>query len=306
LKTLVTGSEGLLGTAIKKFSGENFYFAKRDDADLRDFEQTSKLFAHVKPKRVIHLAAKVGGVEANTNYPGTFFYENLSVNMNVLKNAQLFGVEKLVSFISTCAFPNESQYPLSSENLQDGEPHQSNNGYAYAKRMLEIQSRVFRKEFGCNFITLIPTNMYGPADNWSTSSGHVIPSLIHKTYLAKKYEEPLTVWGTGLPLREFIFSEDVAKLTLWAIESYESSQPLILSNSIETSIKELVETIARRMCFEGDILWDASKPEGQFQKPSNSQPLKELLPNFNFTSLEKGLGTTIEWFQQNYDNLIRK
>ncbi len=306
MNTLVTGSEGLLGTAIKKMGSQDFYFATRKDADLRDFEQTSKLFAHVKPKRVIHLAAKVGGVQANTSYPGTFFYENMLVNMNVLKNAQVYGVEKLVSFLSTCVFPHESQYPLSSVNLHDGEPHQSNIGYAYAKRMLEIQSRVFREEFGCNYITLIPASMYGPGDNWSLSSGHVVPSLIHKTHLAKKNGDPLAVWGTGEPLREFIFSEDVAKLTLWAMENYESSQPLILSNSIETKIKELVGIITSTMSMENKVVWDSSKPEGQFRKPSDSQPLKDLLPNFCFTSLETGLSNTVEWFQKNYNTLNRK
>lgn len=303
---LVTGSEGLLGTAIKKFCDGDFYFATRKEADLTSFEETSRLFTQVKPKRVIHLAAKVGGVQANATMPGTFFYENSMMNMNVLQNAQLHGVEKLISFISTCVFPDQCQYPLSSQNLHDGEPHHSNLGYAYAKRMLDIQSKVYRKQFGSNFITLIPANMYGPGDNWSISSGHVIPSLIHKTYRAQISTEPLTVWGTGFPLREFIFSEDVARLTLWALDNYESSQPLILSNSFETSIKDLVVTITRSMNFKDKIFWDLSKPDGQFRKPSDSQPLYDLLPDFTFTSLDLGLSKTISWFRENYTTIIRK
>jgi len=306
LTILVTGSGGLLGTAIKKFSNDDFYFATREDADLTSFEETSSLFASVKPKKVIHLAAKVGGVFANDMNPGTFFCENSMINMNVLQNAQLYNVEKLISFISTCVFPDHCEYPLSSKNLHDGEPHQSNIGYAYAKRMLDIQSRVFRKQFGSNFITLIPANMYGPGDNWSISSGHVIPSLIHKTYQAENSKEALTVWGTGSPLREFVFSEDVARLTLWALENYESSEPLILSNSFETSIRDLVETITHSMNFKNEVLWDLSKPDGQFRKPSDSQPLYELLPDFSFTNLNLGLAKTISWFRENYSTITRK
>jgi GDP-L-fucose synthase len=306
MTTLVTGSDGLLGTALKKIVDGDYYFANRTDADLTNFDQTMALFAKIKPRRVIHLAAKVGGVEANQKFPGTFFYENMLLNLNVLKIAQTFNVEKLVSFISTCVFPNEAEYPLSSLSLHNGEPHRSNLGYAYAKRMLEIQSRVFREEFGANFITLVPANMYGPGDNWNISSGHVIPSLIHKVFQAQRNNQALTVWGTGTPLREFIFSEDVARLTLWALDNYGSLHPLIVSNSIETSIRNLVESISSSMNFQGQILWDSSKPNGQQRKPSDSQPLKSILPSFEFTTLHTGLCATIDWFQSNYQSILRK
>ena len=306
MTTLVTGSDGLLGTALKKYVVGDYYFATRSDADLTKFEQTMELFIRIKPKRVIHLAAKVGGVEVNQRFPGSFFYENMLININVLKIAQLTNVEKLVSFISTCVFPNEAEYPLSSSSLHSGEPHPSNLGYAHAKRMLEIQSRVFREEFGVNFITLIPGNMYGPGDNWNKSSGHVIPSLIHKVYDAQKDSRPLNAWGTGTPLREFIFSEDVARLTLWALENYDSVQPLIVSNPTETSIKNLVELISKFMNFQGQIVWDSSKPNGQERKPSNSDPLKSLVPSFEFTTLDNGLAATIAWFKDNYGSILRK
>jgi GDP-L-fucose synthase len=306
MTTLVTGSDGLLGTALKKITDGDYYFANRNDADLTNFDQTMELFRKTKPKRVIHLAAKVGGVEANQNFPGTFFYENMLLNLNVLKIAQIFNVQKLVSFISTCVFPNEAEYPLSSLSLHNGEPHHSNLGYAYAKRMLEVQSRTFREEFGVNFITVVPANMYGPGDNWSISSGHVIPSLIHKVHEAKKDNQPLNVWGTGTPLREFIFSEDVARITLWALENYESPQPLIVSNPTETSIKNLVNSISESMNFQGQIVWDPSKPNGQERKPSDSEPLRSLVPLFEFTTLDNGLSETIKWFQNNYESISRK
>lgn len=306
MTTLVTGSDGLLGTALKKITDGDYYFANRNDADLTNFDQTMELFRKTKPKRVIHLAAKVGGVEANQNFPGTFFYENMMINLNVLKIAQIVNVEKLVSFISTCVFPNEAEYPLSSLSLHNGEPHNSNLGYAYAKRMLEVQSRVFRQEYGVNFITLVLGNMYGPGDNWNIRSGHVIPSLIHKIYQAQVNNEPLNVWGTGTPLREFIFSEDVAKLTLWALENYESSEPLVVSNSTETTIKSLVDLVSKSMNFQGQIVWDSSKPNGQERKPSDTDPLISLVPSFEFTTLEIGLPATIEWFQNNYGGILRK
>jgi GDP-L-fucose synthase len=306
MTTLVTGSDGLLGTALKKYFGGDFYFANRIDADLTDFQETMELFIKIKPRRVIHLAAKVGGVEANQKFPGSFYYENMLINLNVLKIAQITNVEKLVSFVSTCVFPSETEYPLSSSRLHDGEPHSSNLGYAYAKRMLEVQSRVFRQEYGANFITLIPGNMYGPGDNWNKSSGHVIPSLIHKVYEAKKNNLPLSVWGTGTPLREFIFSEDVARITLWALENYESNKSLIVSNPIETSIKNLVNSISKSMNFQGEVIWDSSKPNGQERKPSDFEPLRSLLPSFEFTTLENGLSTTIKWFEDNYGVILRK
>lgn len=306
MTTLVTGSTGLLGTALKKVSVGDYYFADRKDADLTSHEETLALFKKIEPKRVIHLAAKVGGVEANKKFPGTFFQENMLINLNVLGIAKDYKVEKLVSFISTCVFPDAASYPLSSMDLQKGAPHQSNMGYAYAKRMLDVQSRAFRQEFGSKYITLVPANIYGPGDNWNIQSGHVVPSLIHKIYLAKINNESLSVWGTGSPLREFIYSDDIARLAMFALDNYEGEEPLILSNAVETSIRNLVESIAELMNFKGKIIWDSSKPNGQERKPSDNSPLKTLIPSFEFTHLNDGLKTTIEWFEHNYESITRK
>lgn len=306
MTTLVTGSAGLLGTALKKVSVGDYYFADRMDADLTSYEETLALFKKIEPKRVIHLAAKVGGVEANKKFPGTFFQENMLINLNVLGIAKDYKVEKLVSFISTCVFPDAASYPLSSMDLQKGAPHPSNMGYAYAKRMLDVQSRAFRQEFGTNFITLVPANIYGPGDNWNIHSGHVVPSLIHKIYHAKINYESLNVWGTGSPLREFVYSDDIARLTMFALDNYEGEEPLILSNAVETSIRDLVESIAELMNFKEKIVWDSSKPNGQERKPSDNSPLKTLIPSFEFRNLSDGLKTTIEWFELNYESITRK
>lgn len=306
MTTLVTGSAGLLGAALKKIAVGDYYFADRMDADLTSHEETLALFEKIQPKRVIHLAAKVGGVEANKKFPGTFFHENMLINLNVLEIAKDFKVEKLVSFISTCVFPDVADYPLSTRDLHKGAPHSSNMGYAYAKRMLDVQSRAFNQEFGMNYIILVPANMYGPSDNWNVQSGHVVPSLIHKIYTAKNNNESLNVWGTGSPLREFVFSDDIARLTMFALDNYEGEEPLILSNAVETSIRDLVENIAELMNFKGKIVWDSSKPNGQERKSSDNSPLKTLIPSFEFTNLSDGLKTTIEWFEHNYESITRK
>jgi GDP-L-fucose synthase len=306
MTTLVTGSGGLIGSALRKVAEGDYYFAERKDGDLRKYEDTYNLFTKVQPDKVIHLAALVGGVEANSQQPGTFFIENSMVNLNVLSVAKEFKVQKLVSFISTCVFPDKASYPLSSLDLHAGAPHSSNFGYAYAKRMQEVQSRAFRQEFGLNFITLVAANVYGPGDNWKTNSGHVVPSLIHKTHNAKKFNQSLSVWGDGTALREFVYSDDIARLTLMAMEDYDSEVPLILSNSKEISIKELVKKIAEAMEFNGEILWDRTKPNGQARKPSDSSPLKAKFSDFKFTSIEDGLTSTVKWFVENYDSIVRK
>lgn len=305
MTTLVTGSDGMLGLALKKIAHGEFYFSTRKDADLTKLPEVEKLFKKTEPSKVIHLAAKVGGVLSNQSFPASYFYENSQINLNVLRCAQEYKVEKLVSFISTCVFPETSTYPLNTLSLHDGPPHDSNIGYAYAKRMLDIHAKVSRLEFGSNFITLIPANMYGPGDNWKVDSGHVIPSLIRKTFESIKSQQPLIVWGSGAPLREFVFVEDIAKLTLWSLENYDSENPLILSHGIENSITELVEKICTKMDFKNEIQYDVTKPDGQFRKPSNVSLLKSLLPEFKFTSLDEGLEQTINWFIENQSNLLR-
>lgn len=304
-KILVTGAGGLVGYAIRQLNPKNFVYITRKDADLTDFAQTKKIFEEIKPNHVIHLAAEVAGIGGHVMHSGDFFRNNIMINVNVLEAARLAGVDKLISFMSTCVFPDPCTYPLNEKDIHSGPPHPSNFGYAYAKRMLEVQSSAYRSEWGCNFIVAIPTNIYGENDFWNLEDGHVVPSLIHKCFLAKKNNEDLEVWGDGKPLREFVYSKDIAKLILWAMEKYNEDTPIILSNGEEKSIKELVELVVKEMDFKGKVIFDTTKPEGQFRKPSDTSKLKKYLPDFQFTSLKEGIKNTVEWFIKHYPN-VRK
>ena len=302
-KTLVTGSDGLLGFALKQLNVNNTSFLSRKDVDLVDFHATSNKFADIKPTNVIHLAAQVGGIGGNLKHSGEYFRNNILMNTNVLESARLANVRKLISFMSTCVFPDKCNYPLNEKDIHNGPPHPSNFGYAYAKRMLEVQSSAYRKEWECNYIVAIPTNIYGPNDNFHLLEGHVIPSLIHKIFIAKQNKTDLTVWGSGKPLREFVFSGDIARLIIWALENYNEDSPIIFTSGNEISIQELVESITRIMEFKGNIFFDESKPDGQYRKPSDTTKLKKYLPEFQWTPLEDGLAKTCEWFQNNFQQL---
>lgn len=302
-KILVTGSTGLVGKAIQGLNLPGMYFHTRKDADLRDFEATKKMFERIKPKQVIHLAAMVGGIGGNIMHSGEFFRSNIVINVNVLENTRLVGANKLISFMSTCVFPDKCTYPLNEKDIHNGPPHPSNFGYAYAKRMLEVQSRAYRNEWGCNYIVAIPTNIYGPHDNFSLEEGHVVPALIHKCFLAKKNHTPLTIWGSGKPLREFVYSDDIAKLSLWALDNYNEDSPIIFSTGEEISIQNLVKIVIHKMKFKGEVIFDSSKPDGQFRKPSDTSKLTAYLPSFKFIPIEDGLEKTIDWFVNNYPNV---
>jgi GDP-L-fucose synthase len=294
-KLLVTGGNGLVGSSIIS----DVKIGKQ--YDLRNIEETNKMFDYYKPTHVIHCAGKVGGVSANMDYKGEFFYDNIMINTNVIESCRLHNVKKLVSFLSTCVFPDNIEYPITEKKIHLGEPHFSNYPYAYAKRMADIQIRAYREQYGLNYVSVIPTNIYGPNDNFSLNSGHVIPMLLHKMYNAQRDNTDFVVWGSGTPLREFIYSKDVAKLSEWALDNYDESEPIIFSNSVEISIMDLVDLLVKEFNFKGKVVFDNSKPDGQFRKPSDNSKLKSYLPNFEFTPIEKGLKETINWFIENYD-----
>ena len=296
-KLLVTGGTGLVGSTINaeiKLSSK--------DVNLLNFTETlHRCFQIHRPDSIIHCAARVGGLGGNMNYKGEFFYDNILMNINVLEAARRIEVKKLVSFLSTCVFPDDVEYPLTEKKIHLGEPHNSNYPYAYAKRMLDIQSRAYREQYGVNYVSVIPTNIYGPRDNFDLKNGHVMPMLMHKCYLAKLNNTALNVWGTGNALREFIYSEDVGKLTEWALNNYEEIEPIILSPSEEITIGYMVDLIVENMNFKGNVVFDKDKPEGQFRKPSDNSKLKSYLPDFKFTSIEVGIKNTVEWFIENYE-----
>ena len=295
-KVLVTGGYGMVGSAM-----ESQIKLSRETCDLTNPRQTNKLFKLIKPDGVIHCAGKVGGIGGNSNYKGEYFHDNLMINTNVIESARKAGVKNLVAFLSTCVFPDKVKYPLTVDQIQLGEPHESNYPYAYAKRMADVQIRAYREQYDINYTSIIPSNIYGPNDNFSLEHGHVMPMLIHKLYLAKKNKTDFTVWGSGKPLREFIYSKDIAKIAEWALFNYEETDPLIISGDEEVSIKDLVGLLVDEFKFKGKVVFDKTKPDGQLRKPSDNSKIKELMPDFEYTPFEQGIKETVNWFIENYD-----
>ena len=301
-KILVTGGYGLVGS---EFKSDNYYRLSSKQTDLRIGKDVDLLLTENSFDGLIHCAGRVGGIAANMNFKGEYFYENVMINTNIIESARKNNIKNLVAFLSTCVFPDKVEYPLNESKIHLGPPHFSNDAYAYAKRMADVQIRAYKEQYGLNYKSVIPTNIYGPNDNYNIDNGHVIPSLIHKCYLARENKTDFTIWGTGTPLREFIFSRDVARLTEWVLHNYEENEPIILSTSEEISIKDVVNIIVELMDFKGNIKWDSSKTDGQFRKPSDNSKIKNYLPDFKFTPLYEGLKETIEYFEKNY-NIIRK
>ena len=296
-KVLITGGGGMVGSAM-----ESPIKLTREYCDLTNPRQTNSLFKAIKPDGIIHCAGKVGGIGGNSNYKGEYFYDNIMINTNVIEAARQAGTKNLVAFLSTCVFPDSVKYPLTVDQVHLGEPHESNYPYAYAKRMADVQIRAYREQHGLNYTSIIPSNIYGPNDNFNLDHGHVMPMLIHKLYLAKKNKTDFTVWGSGKPLREFIYSKDIAKIAEWALFNYEGVEPLIVSGDEEISIKDLVGLLVDEFKFKGKVKFDKTKPDGQLRKPSDNSKIKELLPNFEYTPFEQGIKETVNWFKENYEN----
>ena len=310
---LVTGGTGLVGSGIRRISGEyldkyKFIFMGSKDCNLMDYEETKEYFRGINPDYVIHLAANVGGLFKNMNYKVEMLDINLIINRNVLKCSHELGIKKLVSSLSTCIFPDKTTYPINEEMLHNGPPHDSNDAYAYAKRMLEIQSKTYQEQYGDNFICIIPTNIYGPYDNFNLEDGHVIPALINKCYNAKESGESFMVAGTGKPLRQFIYSEDLARLIMYVLLKYDKRESIILSvnEDDEVSIKRIADIIAKKFDYRDGLIFDGTKPDGQYKKTADNRRLKSFLEDnnidFKFTDIEEGINKTIDWFIENYKN----
>ena len=297
----------MVGHAIKKIKNNynfNFIFLSSKDCDLTNFEDTKNLFNKEKPDYVIHLAACVGGLFKNMNYKVDMLEKNLLINYNVLKCSHNFKVKKVISCLSTCIFPDKTTYPINESMLHNGPPHHSNDAYAYAKRILEIHSKAYQEQYDNDFICIIPTNIYGPYDNYSLEDGHVIPSLIHRCYLNKKNNDKFMIRGTGKPLRQFIYSHDLALLIMGTLENYKKKDTIILSVSEkdEVSIKDVGKLIAKKFNYEHMIEFNNKYSDGQYKKTADNSKLIKLIGEFEFTKLEDGLNETIDWFLKNYDN----
>jgi len=318
-KIIVTGGYGLVGHAIQEIMKSNdaieanninnkkkeFIFVSSKDFDLTSIEETKKMFETHQPTKVIHLAANVGGLFKNMNQKVDMLEKNLMINYNVVKSAHHYKVEKLVACLSTCIFPDKiDEYPIMEEMLHNGPPHFSNDAYAYSKRMLEIHCMAYRENFGDNFICVSPTNVYGPHDNFDLENGHVLPVLIHRCYLAKQTNQDFIVRGTGKPLRQFIFSQDLAQLILLVLDkSDESNTILSTSEKEEVTIKEVATIIAKCFDYEDRIVFDTNYSDGQYKKTVSNEKIQELIrrekPDFQFKLIEEGIQKTVEWFSNN-------
>ncbi|XP_018565957.1 GDP-L-fucose synthase [Anoplophora glabripennis] len=308
---LVTGGTGLVGKAIEKIvqserrADEKWVFLSSKDGDLCDYNSTKKIFEKHRPSHVIHLAAMVGGLFHNMSHNLDFLRNNLHMNDNVLQISFETGVEKVVSCLSTCIFPDKTQYPIDETMVHNGPPHPSNFGYSYAKRLIDIQNKAYHEQHGCMFTSVVPCNVFGPFDNYNLESSHVVPGLIRKLHdLMEKGGETFTVLGTGKPLRQFIYSLDLARLFLWVLREYNEVEPIILSvdEKSEVSIKELAEEIANAYDFKGKIVFDTSMADGQYKKTASNAKLRKYLPDFEFTAFPAAISESVQWYKENYKN----
>jgi len=309
-KTLVTGGSGFLGSFIveklindRRLSPENIRVPRSSNMDLRKWENCVKAVKDVDV--VIHLAAKVGGIGFNRKYPATLFYDNAIMGIQLMEAARREGVEKFVVIGTVCAYPKYTPVPFREEYLWNGYPEETNAPYGLAKKMLLVQAQSYRKQYGFNAIYLLPVNLYGPRDNFHPEHSHVIPAIIKKMIDAKlKGEREVVVWGTGTPSREFLYVEDAADGIILATEKYDKPDPVNLGTGEEISIKRLVHLIAELVEYEGKLIWDSSKPDGQ---PRRCLEVSKAREEFGFeakTSLREGLAKTISWYRNNRENMI--
>jgi len=313
---LITGSSGLVGNAFKKISRHyekhyNFIFSTSLLCDLVNYEESLSYFNKIKPNYVIHLAANVGGLYKNMNYKVEMLEKNLLMNCNVLKCCYAVKVEKCVCMLSTCIFPDDTTYPIDESMLHNGPPHASNESYAYAKRIMEVQCRAYNEQYKTNYSCIIPTNIYGPHDNFSLEDGHVIPSLVHKCYLAKEQGIPFEVRGTGKPLRQFVYSEDLARLIMEIIDTI-TCENIIISPNEEYSIADVALLIAKEFNYENMIVFNDTFSDGQYKKTADNKKLLSYIYNksdkssdFVFTDIQNGIKNTVDFFKKNV-NQCRK
>jgi len=309
---LVTGGSGLVGQAIRTVIeredaesklNESWIFLSSKDANLLSEAETQALFEKHQPTHVIHLAALVGGLFANMSRNCDFLRDNLKMNDNVLACAHQAGVTKVVSCLSTCIFPDKTTYPIDESMVHDGPPHPSNFGYSYAKRMIDVANRAYHQQHGLTYTSVIPCNVFGPHDNFNLEQGHVIPGLINKAHQAKLNNSVFHIWGTGKPLRQFIYSLDLAKLFIWVLREYEEVEPIILATDEkdEVAIKDVAAMILEASEFKGDVEYLTDKADGQFKKTASNNKLRSYLPSFEFTPIREALKETVTWYNENYE-----
>jgi len=299
----VTGGAGFLGSFVveklKQQGCKDIFVPLIEDYNLVEMEDVKRMYRDARPDIVIHLAAKVGGIGANRANPGSFFYDNLMMGVQLIEQARLNNVEKFVTVGTICSYPKYTPVPFKEEDLWNGYPEETNAPYGIAKKVLLVQSQAYRQQYGFNAIYLLQLNLYGPRDNFDLETSHVIPALIRKCVDAvREGRDEIVVWGTGKASRGFLYVEDAAEGILLATERYNKPDPVNLGSDFEITIKDLVELIAKLTGFKGKIIWDTSKPDGQ---PRRRLDVSKAEREFGFrarTPFEEGLKKTIEWYKE--------
>jgi len=303
-RIVVTGGAGFLGgfvtDGLKKRGCKNILVPKIEDYDLVNIDDIKRMYEDMNPDIVIHLAAVVGGIGANREHPGEFFYKNLMMGVQLIEQGRLQNIEKFVAIGTVCAYPKFTPVPFKEEDIWSGYPEETNAPYGLAKKMLLVQSQSYRQEYGFNSIFLLPVNLYGPGDNFNPASSHVIPALIKKCVDAiDDGDDYIECWGTGKASREFIYVADAAEGILLATELYNGNEPVNIGSGFEITIKELVEKIVKLTGFKGQVRWDDSKPDGQPRRKLDVSKAKKYFGFEAKTSFDEGLKATIDWYQKN-------
>jgi GDP-L-fucose synthase len=302
-RVLVTGGHGFLGGYVVenlKKNGAEVIAPTHQEYDLVDGDQVRRMYDENPTDMVIHLAARVGGIGANREHPGSFFYDNLMMGAQLMHEAYARKIPKFVALGTVCAYPKFTPVPFKEEDLWNGYPEETNAPYGLAKKMMLIQSQTYRDEYGYNSIFLLPVNLYGPRDNFDPATSHVIPALIKKCVDAvENGDDEIVVWGDGSATREFLYAQDAAEGILLAAEKYNKSDPVNLGSAFEASIKDTVTIIAKETGFNGTITWDTSKPNGQPRRKLDTSRAEKEFGFKSSTTFEVGLKETIAWYREN-------
>jgi GDP-L-fucose synthase len=298
-RVLVTGGGGFLGSHLVERlerDGHDVFSARRRDYDLTRYDDTERLFVEARPELVFHLAAEVGGIGANRENPGRYWYANLMMGAHVLELSRVHEVPKLVLAGTVCAYPKFTPVPFNEDDLWNGYPEETNAPYGVAKKSVLVGAQSYREQYGTDAIFLLPANLYGPRDNFDLSTSHVIPALIRKMV---ESSGEVVLWGDGSPTREFLYVDDCAAGLVLAAERYDGAAPVNLGTGVETSIRELAETIADLTGFDGEIVWDTSMPNGQPRRQLDATRARDLFGFEAQTSLRDGLEKTVAWYREN-------
>lgn len=300
-RIMVTGGEGFLGryvvAELNRHEVGHVFVPSHQDYDLTQINDVSRAYQEGQPEIVIHLAAKVGGIGINREKPGEFFYDNLMMGAHLMEHARQAGVEKFVSIGTVCAYPKYTPIPFNEDDLWNGYPEETNAPYGLAKKMLLVQGQAYRQQYGFNAIYLLPVNLYGPGDNFDPHSSHVIPALIKKCVDAiQRGDSEIVAWGTGQASREFLFVEDAARAIVLAAQKYDQPEPVNLGSGMEITIRSLLELIADLTGFQGQIIWDTSKPDGQPRRSLDTSRAKQAFDFQAQIDFRAGLRKTIDWY----------